>query len=248
MTLSQTTSAKTTRSPTQDSRKRWFGYALALSLALHIGAALAFIIAGGFKMAGEKATNFIIQDITLSPSISAPVKPAPVPPAPQPATTSATPEADREPEKPEQEPVPEQPSESTGSPGKEGGLMSTPLGLGMTHGYFSGIADGRTLRDDIRGYYFEMVEKINRKWWDKAGLLKEPLRQDGIFELLVQRDGTIISIRILQGSGSREADRLLTEIIRNASPLPPLPASYDSSLFQAPLRIKAPSFMFRFKN
>ncbi|HXE94761.1 MAG TPA: TonB family protein [Dongiaceae bacterium] len=126
--------------------------------------------------------------------------------------------------------------------------MSTPLGLGMTHGYFSGLADGRTLRDDTRGYYFEMVEKINRVWWDNAGLLKEPLRSDGIFELLVRRDGTIASIQILRGTGSREADRLVTEIIRNASPLPPLPASYELSLFRAPLRIKAPSNLFRFKN
>ena len=34
------------------------GYALALSLALHIGAALVFIIAGGFRVAGEK-TNYL---------------------------------------------------------------------------------------------------------------------------------------------------------------------------------------------
>jgi protein TonB len=126
--------------------------------------------------------------------------------------------------------------------------MTTPLGLGMTHGYFSGLADGRSLRDEIRGYYFEVVEKINREWWDKAGLLKEPIRQDGVFELLLQRDGTIASIRILQGTGSNEADRLLSEIIRNTSPLPSLPATYDLSMFRAPLRIKAPSFLFRLKN
>ena len=123
--------------------------------------------------------------------------------------------------------------------------MSTPLGLGMTHGYFSSLSDGRSLRDDIRGYYFEMVEKINREWWDRAGLLKEPLRQDGIFELLIQRDGTIVSIRTLRGTGSSEADRLLSEIIRNASPLSPLPSTYELDLFKAPLRVKAPSFLFR---
>ena len=126
--------------------------------------------------------------------------------------------------------------------------MSTPLGLGMTYGYFSGLADGRSLRDDIRGYYFEMVEKINREWWEKAGLLKEPLRQDGVIELLVQRDGTVVAIQILQGTGVGEADRLLMEIIRNASPLPPLPVTYDPGLFRAPLRIKAPSFLFRLRN
>lgn len=232
----------------QDPRKHWFGYALALSLALHLGAALAFIIAGGFKIAGDNTTNFIIQDISPSPSISAPVKQAPATPAPQPAMSSPIPDAVQKTETPAQEPPPEQLSESASSPGKEGGLMSTPLGLGMTHGYFSGLADGRSLRDEIRGYYFEMVERINREWWDKAGLLKEPLRQDGIFELLVRRDGTIVTIQILRGTGSREADRLLTDIIRKASPLPPLPATFDMDQFRAPLRIKAPSFLFRLAN
>ena len=93
-----------------------------------------------------------------------------------------------------------------------------------------------------------MVEKINREWWDQAALLKEPLRRDGIFELLVQRDGSIVSIRMLQGTGSKEADRLLAKIIRDASPLPALPSTYDLDLFRAPLRIKAPSFLFRLTN
>jgi TonB family protein len=220
------------------------GYALAFSLALHIGAALAFIIAGGLRMAAKNSPDLIFQEITLGPSLSAPAK-TPAPAVPHPAMTSPAPLSDQEANKPVQVPAPEQPPESTGISGNEGGLMSTPLGLGMTHGYFSGLADGRSLRDDVRGYYFEMVEKINREWWDKAGLLKEQLRQDGVFELLVERDGTIVSIRILQGTGSSEADRLLTEIIRKASPLPPLPSSYDLDLFRAPLRIKAPSFLFR---
>lgn len=222
--------------------------ALAFSLALHIGAALVIIIASGFSTGGKNTNNFIIQDFALTPSISAPAKTTAAPPDPHPAMTSTTRTAAQNTDKPAQEPEPEQPSDPSGSSEKEGGLMSTPLGLGMTHGYFSGLADGRSLRDDIRGYYFEMVEKINREWWEKAGLLKEPLRQDGIFELVVQRDGTIVSIRILQGSGSSEADRLLTEIIRTASPLPPLPSTYELGLFRAPLRIKAPSFLFRLRN
>ena len=123
--------------------------------------------------------------------------------------------------------------------------MSTPLGLGMTHGYFSGLADGRSLKNEIPCYYFEMVEKINRSWWEKAGLLKEPLRQDGIFELLIQRDGTIVSIRVLKGTGSREVDRMLSDLIMKTSPLPALPSTFDQDLFRAPLRIKAPSFLFR---
>jgi len=247
MISTQTIDIKTSNS-IQDPRKHWFGYALALSLALHLGAALAFIIAGGFKIAGDNTTNFIIHEISLSPSISAPVKTVPSPPFPQPEMSSPTPDAEQKTETPAQVPTPERLSESASNPGKEGGLMSTPLGLGMTHGYFSGLADGRSLRDEIRGYYFEMVEKINREWWDKAGLLKEPLRQDGIFELLVRRDGTIVTIQILRGTGSREADRLLTDIIRKASPLPPLPTTFDMDQFRAPLRIKAPSFLFRLAN
>jgi protein TonB len=223
-------------------------YALALSIALHLGAALAFIIAGDFRMAGEKSPNFIIQDIALTPSISAPAKTTASPPEPHPAMSSTAPAASQEVEKPAHEPTKEQSSEAANSIEKNRTIMSTPLGLGMTHGYFSGIADGKTLRDNIRVYYFDMVEKINHEWWDKAGLLKEPLRQDGIFELLLQKDGTIVSVRVLQGSGSREADRLLMEIIKNASPMPPLPDSYELDMFRAPLRIKAPSYLFRFGN
>lgn len=220
------------------------GYALALSLVLHFGAALLFIIAGSSRMAGETSSPFFIQDISLTPSISSAPKASP-PVVPTPAMTSPAPTESKEAVTPAQETAPEQHSESQSSSENTAALLSTPLGLGMTHGFFSGLADGRTLRDDIRGYYFEMVEKINNEWWDKAGQLKEPLRQDGIFELLIQRDGTIVSIRIMQGTGLVEADRLLTEIIGNASPLPPLPATYDLGLFRAPLRIKAPSFLFR---
>lgn len=221
------------------------GYALALSLVLHIGAALVFIIAGGLGAGGKNTHDFLIQDVELTPSISAPAKKEPTPTAPPPEMTSATPAKAPDTDQPAPEPTAEQPAESAANGGKTNELMSTPLGLGMTYGYFSGLSDGRTLRDDIRGYYFEMVEKINREWWDKAGLIKEPLRQDGVFEVLVQRDGTIVSLRLLKGTGSSEADRVLAEIIRKASPLPPLPSTFDRNIFEAPLRIKAPSFLFR---
>lgn len=231
----------------QEFRKRGMAYALTLSVVLHVGAALAIIIAGSFGTGGQSSSRFVIEDVSFAPSITAP-KTTVTPPAAQPAMTEPTQSPDQETAKPAAEAAPEQSAESTARAGQEGGVMSTPLGLGMTHGYFSGLADGRTLRDDIRGYYFEMVEKINKEWWEKAGLLKEPLRQDGIFELLIQRDGTIVSIRILQGTGLVEADRLLTEIIKKASPLPPLPDTYNLELFRAPLRIKAPSFLFRLKS
>jgi protein TonB len=118
----------------------------------------------------------------------------------------------------------------------------------MTHGYFSMLADGKTLRDDVRAYYSEMVEKINREWWDKARLLKEPLREDGVYEIVIQRDGTIMAQQLVRSTGSREADQLIAEIIKKASPLPPLPATYQLDQFQVPLKIKAPLSLFRVRN
>jgi protein TonB len=126
-------------------------------------------------------------------------------------------------------------------------LMTTPLGLGMTYGYVSSLGEGNSLRDDIRVYYLDVVERINREWWKRAEALKEPIRQDGIIELYLRPDGSIISQRIGQGTGSREADQILQDVIKAVSPLPPLPASFDQNMFLAPLRIKAPSYLFRFR-
>ena len=221
------------------------GYSLLLSLALHIIAALVFIVAGGVVTGVDRPPKFIVQEVLLGPSVSAPNQSiAPPPLVPTSDKTLLTPTAEKESVEHIQEQSPAQ-SLSTSANSKEADLMSIPLGLGMTHGYFSGLADGRTLKDDVRGYYFEMVEKINREWWNQAAHLKEPIRQDGLFDVLLQRDGTIVSIQIKQGTGLLEADRLLLEIIKKASPLPPLPSTYELGMFRAPLRIKAPSFLFR---
>lgn len=226
-----------------DGKKQWIGYALALSLVLHLGAALVVIFAGsrtGVKTPG----GFTIQEVALAPSISAPArmpaepKPAPDPPEPLPETAGG--------KVPEQPAAPDQ--RSPAPAGEQAGvLQSTPLGLGMTRGYFTGLGDGLSLRSDIRDYYFEMVGTINREWWNRSGALAESLRQDGVVELAIQRDGTIAAIRILQGTGSREADRILTEAIQHTR-LARLPAGYEGDIFEVPLRIKAPSSLFRLGN
>lgn len=223
----------------QFSGKSRMGYALAFSLALHFGAVLAFHMAVNTGIVGNGTNTFTIQDVALTKPIGTPGLKEAARPEQQAAVTSTTATAVQQTGEPA--PVPGPHSEPTGGDQKTG----SSLGLGMTHGYFSGLADGKSLRDDIRGYYFEMLEKINQHWWDQARLLKEPLRRDGIFDLVVQREGAVVSIRILQGTGSAEADRLLTEIISKASPLPPLPPSYEQNWFRAPLRIKAPLVLFR---
>jgi TonB family protein len=241
----------TTTSPMKlNFKTRLMQWALVISLLSHGGAALLVIIFSGFSTSGKHSANLTIQEIELSPSLTAPSQPLPPPAAQLPAM--AVPPPLLETEKPVQEPLQEPPAAlqppATENAGKEGGLISTPLGLGMTHGYFSMLADGKTLRDDVRAYYSEMVEKINREWWDKAGLLKDPLREDGFFEIIIHRDGTIEAQQLVRSTGSSEADRVIAEIIKKASPLPPLPSSYPLEQFRAPLRIKAPLSLFRMRD
>lgn len=227
-------------------RKRWMGYALAISLMLHL-LAVVFIIAAGNAIGDAPAiSGILVEDVTLTPAIRPP-KPAEPLLVPKPPEVEAP--ADASPgEKPLQAPAASQASPHGASPEEMTKLMATPLGLGMTYGYISSLAEGRSLREDIRGYYFEVVEKINREWWKRADGLKEPIRQDGIIELYVRPDGSIISQTMYQGTGSREADQVLQEVIKEVSPLPPLPASFDQKVFLAPFRIRAPSSLFRFKS
>jgi len=226
-------------------RKRWMGCALAISLILHL-LAVVFIIAAGSAIRNTPVTSgLLVENIALSPAISRP-KPAETLLAPAPPETEPPSDASPD-EKPLQAPPAAQPSPKGKASDEMKGLITTPLGLGMTYGYVSSLGEGNSLREDIRGYYLELVEKINREWWKRADGLKEPIRRDGIIELYLRPDGSIISQKMYQGTGSQEADQILQDVINAVSPLPPLPASFDQEIFLAPLRIKAPSYLFRFK-
>lgn len=124
-------------------------------------------------------------------------------------------------------------------------IQNTPLGLGMSYGFVSSLADGVTLREDIREYYLALIEKINGIWWERAGDLAETARNDGIVELFIQRDGSLLDRRILKGTGSRDVDRALLHSIDQAAPMPALPTSFRMDVFAAPLKITAPSHLFR---
>ncbi|OHB32609.1 MAG: hypothetical protein A2X79_05190 [Desulfuromonadaceae bacterium GWB2_53_15] len=126
--------------------------------------------------------------------------------------------------------------------------LKSPLGLGMANGYFSSLADGRTLRDDIRGYYFDIMEKINLRWWQTAGTIKEVAQQDGIIEIQIGRDGKLFDVRLMRGTGSSVADRAIINAITEAAPFPALPTSYELETFRAPLKISKPSHLFSGKD
>jgi len=226
-------------------RKRWMGCALAISLMMHLLAVVLVVAAGSVIRSAPVISGIQVENVILSPAISRP-KPAAAPLVPMPSET--VPPSDVSPgEKPVQAPAAVLPSPKGKTSGEMKDLMTTPLGLGMTYGYVSSLGEGNSLREDIRGYYFEVVEKINHEWWKRADGLKEPIRRDGIIELYVRPDGSVISQRMYQGTGSQEADQVLHDVIKAVSPLPPLPASFDQDMFLAPLRIKAPSNLFRFK-
>lgn len=223
-----------------DTRKQWIGYALALSLALHIWAALVVVFACSSSRNVKIPGAFDIQEVAFTPAISATAKAVTTPPT---SPSMSEPNAAKVDGQSEQAVTPEQqPSQTHDEPARV--FQSTPLGLGMAHGYFTGLGDGMSLRHDIRDYYFEMVGKINGEWWDRSGALTESLRQDGVVELTIQRDGTIVKVQIIQGTGSRQADRILMEAIQNTR-LAPLPPTYEMDIFAVPLRIKAPSSLFR---
>jgi len=225
-------------------RKRWLGCALAISLMLHLLAVVFIIAAGSAFRSSPVISGILVDSVALSPAISRPT-PAETPLVPVRPETEPPSRVSRD-DKPLHPPSALQPPSEGKAAGETKELMSTPLGLGMTYGYVSSLGEGISLRDDIRGYYLDLVEKINREWWKRAASLKKPIGRDGIIQLFVRPDGSIVSQRMLQGTGSQEADEILQDVIKEASPLPPLPASFDRDMFMAPLKIKAPSHLFRF--
>lgn len=116
-----------------------------------------------------------------------------------------------------------------------------PFSLGLSKGYFKTIGDGSTLRSDIRDYYLRMLQQVNERWWENGAPADGGAEKGEIFlTVTVSRDGEIIGIRLMQGSGSIDYDRRIIDTLRRASPLPQLPDSYRGEVFQAPLRLVAP--------
>jgi len=113
------------------------------------------------------------------------------------------------------------------------------LGLSITSGYFASIGEGETLRDDIREYYFEMLRRINQKWWVN-GDNQLTGRNRAIFYLVIARNGSIVDRKMVESSGNPAYDKAMLRTLEASSPLPPLPESYRGDFFQAPLRFNAP--------
>ena len=115
----------------------------------------------------------------------------------------------------------------------------TTIGLGLTKGYFKGLGDGETLREGIKEYYQQMLQAINEKWWIDEQLDKRYVTPV-VVNIVVARDGEIIGKSILRTSGNARYDNAVLAALTAASPLPPLPASFEGDFFQAPIRLVPP--------
>jgi protein TonB len=122
-------------------------------------------------------------------------------------------------------------------------LHQRSFGLGLTNGYFSSIAQGESLRGDIREYYFNLLRGINEKWWLNKNSQQGGLR-GAIINVIIARDGTVLEKTLIRSSGNPAFDKAIIKTIEDASPLAPLPASYKMDIFSAPLKFVGPLNLF----
>jgi protein TonB len=118
-------------------------------------------------------------------------------------------------------------------------IQNASIGLGMMNGYFGSYAEGETLRDDIREYYFALMRKVNEAWWLSAGETPGWVREAQV-SLVISRDGRLVDKQLVQSSGNRDYDQALLAALERAQPLPALPDSFRDDFFAAPRRFIPP--------
>lgn len=150
-------------------------------------------------------------------------EPEPAPPEPEPPPRDEEPalpppEAKPEPEKKEPPPRSQEPARPAEPEGPEGSSRGAPGGTSRLGAEVLG-PDGTAFAYD---YYLEqMLSQIRRSW---ARPPMEGVRALVSFKVLA--NGEIREIEVREPSGSRAFDLAAIRAVRNASPLPPLPASY----------------------
>lgn len=214
---------------------------LVVSLSIHLAAIIAILLASTQNINRSPVTYIDMNSIADSAPLATPVIHAP---APRPENAELE-QPVSEPEK-----LADTKTEATGTPARSTSaeVMATSLTRGMASGYFSSFAEGKNLRDDIREYYFMLLEKINSSWWLKAETLKETALHDGIMLFVISRDGTLIELKLTKSTGSREVDQAIMAMLKDMSPFPELPANYSPDKFLAPLKIAAPLHLFSVRN
>lgn len=206
---------------------------LGISLIIHLAASVLLLMPGGYPVPAAAPLFVDLQNMAV------PVEPAPdplqqpvIPPAPQPEVAPRpVPEAARM----------EQAIESALKRSEQApeAVHESAIGLGMVSGHFTSFAQGESLKDEIRVYYFELMRRINEVWWT-TGAAKGSFVAPASVNIMISRDGTVVGCELLESSGSREQDQALLDSIKKAVPLPPLPGSFPQRTFNAPIRFVPP--------
>jgi len=206
---------------------------LVISVLLHVAMSSLLLFPG--RLAGQARQPLYVDLATIPAEIPAekatppeeaatPAEPATVPPEPLSAAQNL-----------------QQQVESTLQKGADSPetLHESAIGIGMMSGYFGSFAEGETLRDDVRLYYFALMRRINEVWWQNNAV-NPALGSGAALNLVVNRDGKVVACEILQSSGNREHDQALLASVKRAEPMPPLPGSYPRPTFNAPIRFVPP--------
>jgi len=143
-----------------------------------------------------------------------PSAPRPIAPPPEPSRQERVPE----PETPERETSRPEPPATEPEPGRLGSPQGDPLGSSAFGARIAGIDPGFT----HDSYLQRMLTRIENEW-RRPGLEGEV---EAIVHFVVDKDGTVRDLRLIQSSGHRPFDLAAVRAVQNASPLPPLPRSY----------------------
>lgn len=115
----------------------------------------------------------------------------------------------------------------------------------ISSGSFASFGDGISLRDDIRPYFLDMLERINTSW--KMESNGTQLKRAAMLLVSLEKDGIVKNVNILKSSGNNFHDRMLVSAISKTVFLP-LPSTYSAATFDAPVRFSPPLSLMQFGN
>jgi len=220
---------------------------IGISLALHL--VISAVLLGTPPSSPSKGSvSFIdLKNVQLPAELPAPAPATPTAPPvekaePVPVAKTPTPEAAPEaaPDAAAAQPRDTQAEQAAAArPTVQEQAAATSFGLGMTKGYFRSIGNGETLRDGVRGYYLDMLERINQQWWLDQGVDKKGIGPIMV-NVVIRHDGEIVDVQLMTGSGNPAYDKAVVKALASAGPLPPLPPDYREPFFLAPIRLVPP--------
>lgn len=215
----------------------FFSKMLMMSFLLHLAVSACFLFS---KYQGATGRSMTYLDLSMTapatPVTSKAVKVAPAPSMQQPTSPPPT---DLPTTTPEFDKLQNDMQQNLASGAKQESVQQASLGLGITRGFFRSLAEGETLRDDIRMYYFSLLQNINEKWWLDKNIDRKGIREV-VMNIIVARNGEIVAKQLIRGSGNAAYDKAVLNALEAAGPLPPLPENYNGDFFQAPIRLVPP--------